>query len=138
MFQRIGAIYLVGVSVAVAACFIINPLHAASYNPENIWFILDILMVIAAIIALAFNTRRKLREGKTGDNDPLTGRYWEANIAFYATIGISILLLHSWFSVLALGLEPGDHQGFIKWAVIDTLLPLILSSTAFAMWRRPN
>ena len=68
----------------------------------------------------------------------ITGRYWEAKIAFYATIGISILLLHSWFSILALGLEPGDHQGFIKWAVIDTLLPLALSSTAYAMWRRPN
>ncbi len=135
MLHRLGAVYLIGVSVAVAAYFIINPLHAASYNPENIWFILDILMVIAAALALGFNIRRKLREGRPTDGEPLTHRYWEANIAFYATIGVTVLLLHSWFSILALGLEVGDHQGFVKWAVVDILLPLTFGATGYAMWR---
>ena len=135
MLQRLGAIYLIGVSVTVAAYFVVNPLHAASYNPENIWSILDILMVIAAILALGFNVRRKLREGRPGDGEPLTHRYWEANIAFYATIGVTILLLHNWFSFLALGLEVDNHQGFMKWAVVDILLPLTFGATGYAMWR---
>lgn len=135
MLQRLGAVYLIGVSVAVAAYFIINPLHAASYDPENIWLVLDILMVVAAALALGFNTRRKLREGRPRDGAPLTHRYWEANVAFYATIGVTILLLHSWFSILALGLELGDHQGFVKWAVVDILLPLTFGATGYAMWR---
>ena len=135
MLQRLGAVYLIGVSVTVAAYFIINPLHAASYDPENIWSILDILMVIAAVLALGFNIRRKLLEGRPGDGEPLTHRYWEANIAFYATLGVTVLLLHSWFSILALGLEVGDHQGFVKWAVVDILLPLTFGATGYAMWR---
>lgn len=135
MVQRLAGTYLMGVSVAVAVYFIINPLHAAAYNPENIWFYLDILMVIAAVVALGFNTRRKLSEGRPVDGEPLPHRYWEANIAFYATLGVTILLVHSWFSVLALGLEVGDHQGFVKWAIVDILLPLTFGATGYAMWR---
>ena len=121
MLQRLGAVYLIAVSVAVAAYFIINPLHVTAYDPENIWFILDILMVVAAALALAYNTKRKLRG--------------EAKVEFYATIGVTILLLHNWFSNLALGLDVGDHQGFVKWAVVDTVLPLIFGATGYAMWR---
>ena len=121
MLQRLGAVYLIAVSVAVAAYFIINPLHATAYDPENIWFILDILMVVAAALALAYNTKRKMRG--------------EAKVEFYATIGVTILLLHNWFSNLALGLDAGDHQGFVKWAVVDTVLPLTFGATGYAMWR---
>ncbi|MCE2459003.1 MAG: hypothetical protein J4G14_14510 [Dehalococcoidia bacterium] len=135
MLQRIGAIYLLGVSVVVAGYFIINPLHAESYDPANIWSVLDVLMVIAAVPALIFNTRRKLREGRPSDGEPPSHRYWETNIVFYATIGLTILLLHNWFYDLALGLEVGDHQGFVKWAFVDTLLPLTFGATGFAMWR---
>lgn len=138
ILQRLGAIYLIGVSVSVAVYFIVNPLHAASYDPENIWFVLDILMAVAAALALGFNIRRKLREGRLIDGEPSNHRYWEANIAFYATIGVTILLLHSWISILALGLELGDHQGFVKWATVDTLLPLVFGATGFAMWRRAS
>ena len=53
--------YLVAVSVAVVVYFIINPWHAEAYDPKNIWFILDILMVAAVLPALAFNTLRKLK-----------------------------------------------------------------------------
>ena len=123
------------IAVAVAAYFIINPLHAASYYPETIWFVLDILMAVAAALALGFNTRRKLREGKPANGEPSTHRYWEANIAFYATIGVTSLLLHSWFSTLALDLKLGDHQSFVKWAVVDTLLPLVFGATGYVMWR---
>ena len=112
--------YLVGVSVAVVVYFIINPWHAESYDPKNIWFILDILMVTAALPALAFNTLRILK-GK-------------ASVAFYATLGVSILLFHNWFSVLALGLDAGDHQAYIKWAVVEILLPLVVGATGIAMW----
>ena len=112
--------YLVGVSIAVVVYFIINPWHAEAYDPKNVWFILDILMVTAALPALAFNTLRKLK-GK-------------ASVAFYATLGVSILLFHNWFSVLALGLDAGDHQAYIKSAVVDILLPLVVGATGIAMW----
>ncbi|MDE2836720.1 MAG: hypothetical protein OXL97_04335 [Chloroflexota bacterium] len=135
MFQRLAGAYLIAVSVAVAAYFIINPLHAASYDPERVWYVLDILMVVAAVPALVFNTRRKLSAGRAAKVGPLASSYWEANIAFYATVGVTILLLHSWFSILALGLDADDHQGFVKWAIVDTLLPLVYGATGWALWR---
>ena len=143
--KRLGAIYLIGVAVAVAAYFIINPLHAESYNPENIWFTLDILMVIAMPLALDFNFRRKRRaDAEREPGDAVTRKYLEANIAFYATAGITILLLHNWFSLLAFGADTAlgtgegqtlNHQAWVIWAVVDTLLPLIIGATGCAMWR---
>lgn len=92
-------------------------------------------MVIAAVPALAFNTRRKLRAGIVGRHMSPPHQYWEANIAFYATAGVTVLLLHNWVSILAPGLEVGDHQGFIKWAVVNTVLPLTFGATGYATWR---
>ena len=135
MLQKLAGIYLILVSVAVGGYFILNPLHAETYDPEQVWQYLDVLMVIAALLALTFNTRRKFAVGGVAQGEPPSRRYLETNILFYATIGVSILLLHSWVSFLALGLEVGDHQGFVKWAVVDTLLPLTFGATGFAMWR---
>ena len=144
VLKRLGAVYLIGVAVAVAAYFIINPWHAESYNPENIWLALDILMVIAMPLALDFNFRRKLAEGKRDPGEPVTRRYLEVNLAFYATAGVTILLLHNWFSLLAFGADTAlgtgegqtlNHQAWVIWAVVDTLLPLVLGVTGCAMWR---
>ena len=132
---RLSAVYLVGVAVVVALYFIINPLHAESYNPENVWFVLDILMVIGAVIALGFNTWRKMRERGRSDGDPITRRYVEVNLLFYATVAVTVLLVHSWFSILVSGLALDDHQAWVKWAMVDTLLPLIYGATGFAIWR---
>lgn len=134
MIHKLSAAYLIGVSIAVAAYFIVNPFHAESYNPENIWFYLDILMVIGAGVALAYNGLRKIRLSNFGGSTP-NREYWEVGIAFYATLAVSILLLHSWFSFFAFGLELDNHQGFVKWAVVDVALPLVFGSTGVAMWR---
>ena len=137
MLHKIGAAYLIIISVAVALYIIVNPLHAESYNPENVWLYLDILMVIGAALALAFNGLRKCRLANPGVQSQAPGRhYWEVNIAFYATLAVSILLMHNWFSLLALGLEVNDHQGFIKWAAVDTALPLVFGATGLAMLRK--
>lgn len=75
------------VALAVAASCIVNPWHAASYDPENVSFALDILPVAAAALALDLNRRRKLQAGTQSDV--------EANLARYATVGLTILLLHT-------------------------------------------
>ena len=68
-------------------------------------------MVIAAVPALAFNARHKLRAGIVGRHTSPSHQYWEANIAFYATAGVTVLLLHSWVSILAPGLESVTTRG---------------------------
>ena len=142
MLLQLVAFYLIGVALAVAAYFVVNPFHAESFNPENVWRILNILMAVGLVVALVFNFQRKHRMDAHVD-EVMTRRYFEANLAFYGTVGVALLFFHNYFSLLsfgqagALGIgEPTlNHQAWVIWAAVDTLLPLVLGATGFAMWR---
>ena len=124
--------YLIGTAVIVAAFFITNPLLAGLLDPVKVWAVLDILMLIGLLTALAFNYagKRTLAEGQEPD-DSVSRRNLEINIAFYLTAGVTILFLHNWFSLLAQGTESlaGNHQAWVIWAAVDTMLPLVLGTT---------
>ena len=136
--KKLSGSYLMGVATVVAVWFIINSFFADSFDVNNIWYVLDILMVIGLAIALVFNYARK-REEEAGreQGEAVTRLHLEVNAAFYLTAGITILFLHNWFSLLANGPDSldGNHQAWVIWAVVDTLLPLVLGVTGCAMWR---
>ena len=139
--KKLGGAAMVGVAVAVAAYFIINPLLPDSFDPLTVWRVLDILMAIGLGVALLFNYACKRREGSRDGNEPVTRRYLESNLLFHFTIGITILFLHNWFALLALGPDnlgapdaSGNHQRWIIWAAVDVLLPMTLGITGFRMW----
>ena len=141
--QKLAGAYLVLLSITVAAFFIINPFLVASLNIPGIWQVLDVLMLIGLAIALVFNYARKSAEGGRDPGEPVTRRYLEVNTAFFLTAGVAILFLHNWFSLLALGAEqslgggdaPLNHQAWVIWAVVDTLLPLTLGVTGCRLWQ---
>ena len=145
VLKRLGAAYLIGVAVAVAVWFIINSFFVDSFDVLGVWHVLDILMVISLPLALDFNLRRKLRASAEREpGDAVTRRYLEANAAFYLTAAVTILFLHNWFSLLALGSEGAlglgsdmglNHQAWVIWAAVDTLLPLVIGATGCALWR---
>ena len=62
------------------------------------------------------------------------------NIAFYLTAGVTILFLHNWFSLLAQGTESlaGNHQAWVIWAAVDTMLPLVLGTTGCRIMREKS
>ena len=130
--------YLIGVAVIVAAFFITNPLLTGLLDPAKVWAVLDILMLIGLLTALAFNyaDKRTLEEGQE-PGDSVSRRRLEINIAFYLTAGVTILFLHNWFSLLAQGPESlaGNHQAWVIWAVVDTMLPLLLGTTGCRIMR---
>ena len=133
--KKLLGMYLIGVAIVVAVWFIINTFFANSFNVSDVWFVLDILMVIGLAVALVFNFIRKRKEDDRIPGEPISRRYLEVNTAFYLTAGITILFLHSWFSLLYNGsasLE-GNHQAWVIWAVVDTLLPLTLGLTGCNM-----
>ena len=133
--------YLIGVAVIVAAFFITNPLLAGLFDPAKVWAALDILMLIGLLTALAFNYagKRTLEEGQE-PGDSVSRRRLEINIAFYLTAGVTILFLHNWFSWLAQGPESlaGNHQAWVIWAVVDTMLPLLLGTTGCRIMREKS
>ena len=146
--MRVSGAYLMGVATVVAVWFIINSFFVDSFEVINVWFVLDILMAIGLAVALVFNYARKREEEAGRDpGDAVTRRHLEVNAAFYLTAGITILFLHNWFSLLALGDERSlglgsdmglNHQAWVIWAFVDTLLPLTLGVTGCAMWRESS
>ena len=132
---RLLGMYLILVATVVAVWFVISTFFVASLNVSDVWFVLDIFMAIGLVLALAFNFDRKRKEDARSPGEQIGRRYLEVNTAFYLTAGITILFLHSWFSFLRGGADSldGNHQAWVIWAVVDTLLPLTLGTTGCAM-----
>ena len=146
--KKLFGVYLIGVATVVAAWFIINSFFVDSFAVINVWYVLDILMVVGLAVALVFNYARKREEEAGRDpGESVTRRYLEVNVTFFLTAGITILFLHNWLSLLALGDERSlglgsdmglNHQAWVIWAFVDTLLPLTLGVTGCAMWRESS
>ena len=142
--KKLAGVYLVGVALVVAVYFIINNFLAGSFDVLRVWHVLDVLMLIGLALALIFNYASMREEGRRGE--AVTRRYLEVNTAFFVTAGVTILFLHNWLSLLALGpdmaLGPnslkGNHQAWIIWAAVDTLLSLVLGVTGCRVWRESS
>ncbi len=131
--KKLLGMYLILVATVVAVWFIITSLFVDSFSVNDVWYVLDILMVIGLAIGLAYNFDRKRKmDSQTGDSG-ISRRYLEVNLAFYLTAAVTILFLHNWIAFLNLGLELDNHQAWVIWAFVDTLLPLTLGTTGCTM-----
>ncbi len=136
--KKIAGAYLIGVAVVVAVYFIINTVLAKSFDfdVETTWYVVDVLMLIGLVIALVYNFAAK-RDAKGPDpSEAVTRQYLEVNVLFYSTVAVTILFLHSWLALLALGSDSldGNHHAWVIWAVVDTLLPITLGITGCHLW----
>ena len=136
--KMLGGAYMVGLGVAVAVFFIINPFLAESLEVADVWYVLDVLMAIGLALALVVNLARKWEDGKDDPDGAVTRRHLEVNVTFYLTAGITVLFLHNWFSLLALGPDSldGNHQAWIIWAAVDVVVPMVLGVTGWRLWRK--
>ncbi len=130
--KQLGGIYLIVVSLAVVVYFIINSVFVANdtFDVMGVWYILDILMVIALGIGLVLSFADKAEERRQrvfGNSD--AGRYIAVNGTFYGIVVVAILFLHNWIALLAHGRVYLDNDGtaWVIWAVVDTLLPVVLA-----------
>ena len=137
--KLVGA-YLVVVGVAVAVFFVINSLLVDAIDVLSIWYILDVLMLIGLVLALGYNYQRK-REVESGESgSSITRSYLESNVLFYLTAGVTIIFLHNWISLLANGSDSldGNHQAWVIWAFVDTLLPIAFGLSGCRLWREAS
>ena len=135
--KKLGSIYLIGVAIAVAGFFVVNNFLVDSIEVQDVWYVLDALMFIALAIALPYNFARKRSECDGDPSGSVTRRYLEVNAAYYLTVGVTILFLHNWFSLLALGPESLDNNdpAWVIWAAVDTLLPIAMAVTGRSLWK---
>ena len=145
--KRIAGAYLIVVAVVVAVFFIINTVLAESFELDvlSVWYVLDVLMLIGLVVALIYNFAAKREATRPGDDEAVTRQYLEVNVLFYATAAITVLFLHNWISLLAIGADAslgtsGDlnHQTWVIWAVVDTFLPITLGITGCHLWCAPS
>ena len=139
--KKLAGAYLVLVAVVVAVFFIVNNFLVDAMDVLTTWLALDVLMLIGLAVALIYNYTRKKEADEGNSDDGVTRGYFEANVAFFVTAGVTIIFLHNWFALLANGTDYlGDsdnlnHQSWVIWAVVDTVLPLILGVTGCHMWK---
>ena len=132
--RKMLGMYLVLLAMVVAVWFIINNLFIDVLDVTDVWFVLDILMLVGLVAGLVFNVMRKrAMDSERSNSDGITRAYLEANVLFYATAAVLILFMHNWITFLKIGLELDNHQAWVIWAVVDTLLPLVLGVTGCAM-----
>ena len=133
--KKLAGGYLVIVAVVVAVFFIINNFLTDTIDVMTVWHVLDILMAIGLALGLIFNYMAKREADGAGDGPGTFRRSLEANVAFYATAGVTILFLHNWFALLAGVSLDGNEQAWVIWAAVDTVLPLVLGATGCRLWR---
>jgi hypothetical protein len=124
----------------VAVFFIINIFLVDAISVLAVWHVLDVLMLVGLIVGVGFNYANKRRTDGRGASDPVTRGYLEANVTFYTTAVITILFLHNWFAFLVTGeVSQGDnHTAWVIWAVVDTVLPIVLGVTGCRLWRETS
>ncbi len=128
---RAAAGYLVLLAAVVAINFIVTPLyHPGGDEPFTLWEILNWFMAAGMVIALAASYVEKRRVDGDGSAD--LKRYLEANTVFYATVIVFVLFFWNWFSSLSPNNEPDGQY----WAIIDTLMPIVIGVTGCRMFRR--
>ena len=134
--KRAAGAYMVLVALAVAVFFIINAFLLDSIDVPGIWYVLDVLMLVGLASALIFNYANKREESESDLDGSVTRRYLDATALFYLTAAVTILFLHNWLSLLALGGDSldGNHQAWVIWAIVDTLVPITLGVTGCRLW----
>ncbi len=134
--KRLAGAYMVVVGVAVAVYFIINNFLVNSIDVLSVWYVFDVLMAVGLGLALVFNYAHKREESESDLDGSVTRRYLEATALFHLTVVVTILFLHNWLSLLALGGDSleGNDPAWVIWAVVDTLLPITLGLTGCRLW----
>lgn len=135
--KRPAAVYLIGVAIAVAVFFVVNAFLLDSIEVQDVWYVLDVLMFVGLVIALPYNFVRKRSECDADPRGGVTRRYLEVNAAYYLTVGVTILFLHNWFSLLAQGWDSLDNNAsaWVIWAFVDTMLPIVFAVTGRSLWK---
>ena len=136
--NRILAIYLIAIAVATAINWIATPLYHDGSDNYWIWELLNWFMAAAVIIVLVVNTIRKRRLCQVEEGSRAISRdYIEVNLAFAASILLTLWYFWNWFASLNPGSEP-EVVGLIHlewWAFINPLGVLLYAYTGAHLWR---
>ena len=131
--KSLAGVYMILVGAAVGVHFIVTQFYdpALTDTALTVWRIMDPLMVAATAMAFAAATCCKLQAG-SGQGEPVTRGYLEAQVGFYVSGVMLIALLWNWIGVEFV--EPRNDDGLL-WIIIDSTLPFLLCTAGYRLFR---
>ena len=139
MMNRIGGIYLIAVAAVVAVHAVVEPLYHVSaagqpYSP--LWSILNPLMAVAIVLAVAAAWRCKRAVDQEGGDAPVSRAFLIANTLFFGLLFFGILYLWNWFNLMSPGFTAiSEGTASLVWIIVDAALPLLWGATGVALLR---
>ena len=136
--KRVLAVYLIGIAVVTGVNWIATPVYHDGTSNYWIWETINWFMAVAVVIVLVVNAIRKrlLCRREEGDRT-ITRDYLEVNLAFAASVVLTLWYFWNWFASLNPGSEP-EVVGLIHlewWAFINPLGVLVYAYTGAHLWR---
>ena len=98
----------------------------------TVWRVLDPLMVVGGAAALIATFARKRELDAGTDEQPVSRGYLSANVTFYYSAVLLLVLLYNWFGVEFV--DPPNDVALV-WIWIDTTLPVLLAASGVRLLR---
>ena len=122
-----------GLMLAYSALYTAHFIFDTLYDAQPVWTVFNVISAAGILIALAVNfAHMRAQYGQQAVTVSRLG----ANALFYANAALAIWFFRNWVHLLAL--EEGEsvsvHSDVI-WLVIAVLIPLVLTTTGWRLWR---
>ena len=129
MIVRITSGLMLVYSALYTAHFIFDTL----YDAGPIWTVLNIISAAGIVIALAVNlAHMRAQAGSGPDIVPRLGAY----ALYYASAALAVWFFHNWVHLHAMEEgEPVSVHSDVVWMAIAVLIPLVLATTGWRLWR---
>ena len=137
ILQRVLAVVHIVLAFAVGLNWIATPLYHDGSDSYPVWEFLNYFMAVAVLIALIVNFLSKRALDRDESDGSLTRRYFEVNLAFYASIVLVLWYYWNFFGSLFPETESAA-VGLIHlemWTLVDPLFVLVSGVTGFRLWR---
>ena len=132
MMLRITGALMLAYSAVYTAHFTFDTL----YDAGPVWTVFNIISAAAILIALAVNFAHvRTQAGSGPDIVQRLGSY----ALFYANAALAIWFFRNWVHLLAL--EEGESVSVhsdVVWMMIAVLIPLVLATTGWRLWRESD
>ncbi len=125
-----------GLMLAYSALYITHFIFDTLYDAGPIWSVFNVISAAGILIALAVNfAHMRAQFGQQAVTVSRLGAY----ALFYANAALAIWFFRNWIHLLAL--EEGEsvsvHSNVI-WMVVAVLIPLVLATTGWRLWRKSD
>lgn len=135
--KSLTALYLIITAAAVAIHFIVTLLYdpATEGTADTVWTILNPIMVAGVFIVLLLALAAKRRRDSDSQNRSIDRDYLEANVVFYFSIVLLLVLLWNWIS--SEWVDPPGAMSLL-WIFVDTTLPVLLAPVGLRLLRNDS